>query len=210
ADVWFGARLSYDNANRNQVSLRVIGRLKEGVTVEQAQPVADAVAATLRQNFTIKNTAGLYFRLEPMHKHVVNEVRPALLALMGAVIFLLLIACANVANLLLVRASERERELAVRAALGGTRWRLVRQMLVESLLLAGVGTVLGVGLAAAGIERLLAIAPANLPRLNSIAIDPVVLVFAAFTGLLAAAIFGIAPAWRASRRDVIHALRMGG
>src|SRR5207244_10317562 len=112
--------------------------------------------------------AGYAIRLEPMHQHIVEEVKPAIVALMGAVIFLLLIACANVANLLLVRASLRERELAVRTALGGSWWRLVSQTLAEALLLAGAGTLLGLGLAWVGIHELLAIAPANLPRLDSI------------------------------------------
>lgn len=145
-----------------------------------------------------------------MKQHMVSEVRPAILALMGAVAFLLLIACANVANLLLVRMSQRERELAVRTALGGSRWRLVRQMLCESLLLGVAGTLLGVGLAYAGIRALIAISPANLPRLEGIAIDRSVLLFSILAGLGAAAIFGIAPALRASRPDIMETLRGGG
>lgn len=209
-DVWFAARLNYDNATRNNVSLRAIGRLKDGVSLEQAQSVADAVSAGIRRNFLIENTAGFQIRLEPMHRHVVEEVRPALLALSGAVIFLLLIACANVANLLLVRTSLRARELAVRAAMGASRWRLIRQMLAEALMLAAAGTALGVALAAAGIRELLAIAPANLPRLQMIAIDRTVLGFAALAGLAAAALFGLAPAWRASRPNVMDVLRGAG
>jgi len=137
----------------------------------------------------------------------VAEVRPAILALTGAVIFLLLIACANVANLLLVRASQRERELAIRSALGCNWWRLIRQMLVEALLLAGAGTLLGLGLAWYGIRQLLAIAPANLPRLDSITIDPAVLAFTALAGVAAAVIFGLPPALQASRPDLMNILR---
>src|SRR6188472_3500914 len=118
-----------------------------------------------------------------MNKDIVREVRPAILALMGAVIFVLLIACANVANLLLVRASSRERELAVRAALGGSRSVLIRQMLAESLVLGAGGVVLGLGLAALGIKLLLLLAPANLPRLDLVAINPMVLAFTAVAGL---------------------------
>ena len=209
-DVWFAARLTYNNANRNSVSLRAIGRLRNGVSLERAQSAADAAAAELRRSFTIERTAGFQVRLEPMQRHVVAEVRPALLALTGAVVFLLLIACANVANLLLVRASLRQRELAVRAALGGGRWRLVRQMLAEALVLATAGTVLGVVLAQSGIRELLAIAPGNLPRLDTVSINLAVLAFAAAAGLLAAALFGLAPAWRASRPDIMQVLRGSG
>jgi putative ABC transport system permease protein len=145
-----------------------------------------------------------------MQQHLVAEVRPAILALMGAVTFLLLIACANVANLLLVRMSLRERELAVRAALGGSRWRLIRQMLVEALLLAGAGTALGIGLAYAGIHELIAISPGNLPRLDKVAVDPTVLAFSILAGFGSAVIFGLAPALRASRPDVMEMLRGGG
>jgi len=206
-DIWYAARLTYDTANRYTVIHRVIGRLNEGATLEQAQAEADVVGAEKRRGDTILEGAGFHIRLEPMHKYLVEEVRPTILALTGTVIFLLLIACANVANLLLVRASSRQRELAVRAALGGSWWRLVRQMLVEALLLAGAGTLLGLGLAWYGIRQLLAIAPANLPRLDSITIDPVVLVFTALAGLAAAVIFGVPPALQASRPDVMGILR---
>jgi len=126
---------------------------------------------------------------------------------MGAVVFLLLIACANIANLLLVRMSLRERELAVRAAIGGSSWDLVRQALAEALLLAAAGTALGFGLAWAGIRELLAIAPASLPRLNAVQIDPAVLGFTALAGLISAAIFGLVPVLRAARPDLMNVLR---
>jgi putative ABC transport system permease protein len=206
-DVWIAARLAYDNAQRNFALLHVVARLKKGVTLDRAQSEADTIAAELRRNFPIHNTSGFFIRLEPMRKHLVQEVRPAILALMGAVVFLLLIACANVANLMLVRMSLRERELAIRTSLGGSWWRLVRQVLAESLLLAGIGTLLGLGLAWLGIHELLVITPANLPRLESIAIDPAVLVFTAITGLATVAIFGIAPALRSARPDVMHVIR---
>ena len=126
---------------------------------------------------------------------------------MGAVIFLLLIACANVANLLLVRGSLRERELAIRTAIGASRWDLARQILSEALLLATIGALGGLGIAWFGIHELLAIAPAHLPRLDTIRIDSTVLIFTVILSLIAAAIFGLAPAWRAARPDVMIVLR---
>jgi putative ABC transport system permease protein len=209
-DVWTAARLAYDAAERNSVSLRVIGRLKQGVTLQRAQGEADAFSAGQQRQFTIERTADWHVRLEPVQQHLVAQVRPAILALMGAALFLLLIACANVANLLLVRSSLRARELAVRTALGGSWWRLARQMLSEALVLAGFGSLLGAGLAWLGIHELRVIAPANLPRLDAIAIDPAVLAFTALAGLAAAALFGLAPAVHAAQPDVMHILRASG
>jgi predicted permease len=209
-DTWFAARLVYNNTTRNNVQWRAIGRLREGVTLQRAQSAADRVSAQMRSAFVIENTAGLAIRLEPMHRHVVEGVRPALLALMGAVIFLLLIACANVANLMLVRASLREREMAVRTALGGSWWRLARQTLAEALLLALAGAAGGLALASLGLHELRVIAPADLPRLDTIAIDPTVVAFAFLAAVGAAAIFGLAPIWRGLRPDVAQVLRSSG
>jgi putative ABC transport system permease protein len=206
-DIWIANRLGYDAAQRNGVSMHAIGRLQPGVTIGRAQAAADQVAAEARKHFSIENTAGYAIRVEPMRQHLVSEVRPAILALMGAVIFLLLIACANVANLLLVRGSLRERELAIRTAIGASRWDLARQILAEALLLAGIGALGGLGIAWFGIHELLAIAPAHLPRLDTIRIDSTVLIFTVISSLVAAAIFGLAPAWRAARPDVMIVLR---
>jgi putative ABC transport system permease protein len=206
-DFWTAARIRYDVENRNNVQWRVVGRLRPGVTVLQAQRDADRVAEEIRRSDTIANTAGSYIRIVPMKEHLVAGVESTVMALMGAVVFLLLIACANIANLLLVRMSLRERELAVRAAIGGSWWDLVRQALAEALLLAAAGTALGVGLAWAGIRELLAIAPASLPRLNAVQIDPTVLAFTALAGLISAAIFGLVPVLRAARPDLMHVLR---
>ena len=206
-DIWIANRLGYDAAQRNSVSMHVIGRLKPGITIGRAQSAADQVAAEARKNFSILNTAGYVIRVEPMRQHLVSEVRPAILALMGAVIFLLLIACANVANLLLVRASLRQRELAIRSAIGASWWDLGRQILSEALLLAAIGAVGGLGIAWLGIHELLAIAPAQLPRLDTIRIDSTVLIFTMASSLVAAAIFGLAPTWRAARPDVMIVLR---
>jgi predicted permease len=209
-DLWIANRLAYDAANRNGFSIRPIGRLRDGVTVEQAQSAADAVAARGRDTFPIDKTAGYYVALAPMRQYLVAAVRPAILALMGSVVFLLLIACANVANLLLVRASLREREFAVRAALGASRWRLILPLLTESLLLAVMGTALGLGLAWAGIRELRTLAPTNLPRLDNIHIDGAVLGFTALAGLAAAVLFGVAPAWRATLPALMNVLRGSG
>jgi len=208
--LWIAARIPYDAANRNNVQWRVIARLKPGVGMPQAQAEAETIAEKIRQENTIARTAGQYFRLEPMKQHLVNEVRPTILALMGAVIFLLLIACANVANLMLVRTSTRERELAVRAALGAGWWTLVRQTLVEAFVIAAVGTMFGVALAKLGIHELLVIAPANLPRLNAIQIDGRVLAFSALAGLVSAMIFGVVPALRTARPNLMDVLRNSG
>ena len=209
-EMWTAARIDVDTANRNNVVFRVIGRLKRGITAEQAQIQADHVAADLRQHFAIKQTAGLYFHVIPMFDDHVGDVRPTIMSLMGAVAFVLLIACANVANLLIVRAAGRSRELAVRAAIGASRRQLVRQMLAESLVIAACGTTLGLFLARAGIQLLTALGPEDLPRLDAVAIDPTVLGFAALAGAVTAITCGVVPALRASRTDVMEVLRTVG
>ena len=202
-DVWIANDRGYDEPNRGELMLQAIGSLRRGVTPDRAQSQINRIAATWGPN-------RLQIRLEPWRQTLVAEVRPALLALMGAVVFLLLIACGNVANLLMVRASLRERELAVRAALGASAGRLTRQMLAEALLLSGLGTLVGVALAWLGIRELLDLAPANLPRLESTSIDWRVLAFAALAGMLESAIFGALPGWRAARPDVIQILHGAG
>jgi len=209
-EMWTAARINFDTANRNNVVFRLIGRLKPGVTLQQAQVQLDRVAADLRQHYPIKQTAGLYFYAVPMFDDLVGDVRPAILSLMGAVAFVLLIACANVANLLVVRASARSRELAVRAAIGAGRAQLVRQMLAESLVIALLGTAVGLLAARAGIQALLAIGPKDLPRLDAVAMEPRVLTFAIASGALTAILCGLVPALRASRADVMDVLRAAG
>jgi putative ABC transport system permease protein len=209
-DMWTAARINYDTANRNNVAFRLIGRLKPGVTVQQAQTEVDRIAADLRAIFPTKQSSGLYFNVVPMFEDIVSGVRPAILSLMAAVGFVLLIACANVANLLVVRASARSRELAVRAAVGASRWQLVRQMLAESVAIAAIGTVLGVALARAGVRVLTMMGPRDLPRLDAVAIDPIVLTFAVLAGLITAVLCGLVPALRASRADVMDVLRSVG
>ena len=209
-DMWTALRLNYDNRNRNTYFLRGIGRLKAGASIKRAEELAKIAAAEVRKNFPVYGGGGFYYHLEPMQAHLVAEVRPTILALMGAVIFLLLITCANVSSLMLVRLSVRERDLAVRAALGASRGRLIRQLFAESLLVAMGGTILGIFLAYAGIRELISISPANLPRVNKVSLDPVVLLFSISSGLAAAVVFGIVPALRASRPDLMQVLRGSG
>jgi predicted permease len=205
-DYWVANNVAYAASPRNLLMAGAVGRLKPGITLLEAQQRMDALSAALLARSVDPHQKIL---LQPMRDYLVAEVRPALVALFGAVIFLLLIACANVANLLLVRASLRQRELAVRTALGAPRRRLVRQILAEALLLAGLGTALGVGLAWAAIRGLLAIAPANVPRLETTAIDWRVMLFATAAGLASMALFGLIPALRAARGDVMQVLRGG-
>jgi putative ABC transport system permease protein len=210
ADMWTALRVNFDTAARNTGVLRVVARLRPGVSVAAASAELEGFAATLRERFAPKKNAGLHYRVVPMHDDLVSEARPWILALVGAVAFVLLIACANVANLLVVRAASRQRELVIRAAIGGSRAHLVRQMLAESLLLSGIGALLGLLLAQEGIELLLAMAPARLPRLDTIRIDPFVLTFAAGATMFTAVLCGVVPAIRASRPDIVDALRTTG
>ncbi|HZT76957.1 MAG TPA: ABC transporter permease [Vicinamibacterales bacterium] len=210
ADIYTALRLDFDNGARNAGVLRVIARLTPGVSLVAASTELEGFAATMRERFAPKKNAGLHYRAVPMHEELVSEARPWILTLVGAVAFVLLIACANVANLLVVRAASRERELVIRAAIGGSRAHLVRQMLAESLLLAGIGALLGLLLAQEGIELLLAMAPARLPRLDAIGIDPTVLAFTAAATLVTAIVCGIVPALRASRPDIVDVLRASG
>jgi putative ABC transport system permease protein len=209
-DMWTAARLNFDTAQRNLGALRVIARLKAGVAMDKAQAEAEGVAAELRATWALKKNADLHIRLVPMQEDIVSEARPTILVLFGAVLFVLLIACSNVANLLVVHAAARHRELVIRAAIGGSRWRLIRQMLTESAILATIGGGLGLLLAQGGIDFLVAHAPAKLPRISSIGIDPVVITFTVVTAVLTIFIFGVLPAFRASRPDIVDALRVSG
>jgi putative ABC transport system permease protein len=206
-DIWMANRLAYDATDRISFSIRPVARLRDDVPLRRAQEAADIVAADGRKHFPIDQTAGYYINLEPIQAHLVAAVKPAILTLMGSVAFLLLIACANVANLMLVRASLRWGEFAVRASLGANRWELIQPLLVEACLIAAAGSALGLVLTWAGIRELRILAPSNLPRLDAIGIDGSVLAFAALAGFASAALFGIAPAWRASQPALMNVLR---
>jgi len=185
-----------------------VARLKSGVTLAQAQGEMNTLAAQLEREFPVTNQ-GVQLRLMPLRDAEVGNVRPYLWLLLGAVAMVLLIVCVNVANLLLARGAARERELAIRAALGAGRGRLMRQLLIESLLLALIGGALGLLLAWPSLVLLLRLIPVELPFWMRIEIDRTALLFnfviAALTGLL----FGLVPAWQASRADLSLALKDG-
>lgn len=188
--------------------LRAIGRLKPGATIQQAQAELTGIAKQLEKAYPTKNF-GWDVNVIPIHEEVVGEIRPILMVLVAAVAFVLLIACANVANLLLSRAAARQKELALRAALGASRLRLIRQMLTESVLLALMGGLLGVALAYWGVQLLIGFGPDNIPRLSEITIDPRVLGFTFAVSLLTGVLFGLIPAIQASRPDLNDALKEG-
>jgi putative ABC transport system permease protein len=209
-DAWGILPSNIGDFARDAPWLTVVTRLKDGVTLEQAQQEMDAMAARLREVHQFHKTQNLQIVVNGMHRDVVEHTRPALLALLGAVGFVLLIACANIANLLLVRASGRGREIAVRAAIGSGRGRIIAQMLTESAVLAVGGGVLGVLLAWQGIRVIGALSPGNLPRMETVGIDGRALLFTAAVTALAALAFGLAPALRAVGRNLADGLRERG
>jgi putative ABC transport system permease protein len=189
--------------------LQVLGRLKPGVDRSVAQSEMDAIAASLERQYPEVN-AGIGVRIAPMHEEIVGDVRQPLLILFGAAAFVLLIACANVANLLLARAASRQKELAIRAALGAGRRRLIRQMLVESVVLAGAGGAAGLAIAAWGTQALPALAPSNLPRLTGVRIDALVILYTTLASLATGLIFGVGPALHNAAASASESLKERG
>jgi predicted permease len=208
-DVWMTTRFSDQDLSesaRGRRSITVVGRLAPGASLETASAEMDGIARHLEQLDPVHNTA-VGTHVTSLLTSIVGDVRTPLFVLLGAVGFVLLIACANVAALTLGRVAARDTELAVRTALGATRGRIARQVLTESLLVAMLGGSLGLLLAAVGMKGLVAIAPADIPRLNDIGLDPLVLSFTFGATLLTAALFGVAPALRGAAVDLQDRLR---
>jgi len=208
-ELWIPRRIDVEECARACHTWRTVGRLAPGATLEAARASADRIAANLSEAYPRFNT-GKTFSVESLQARMVGDVRRGLWMLLGAVGLVLLIACANVANLLLVRASSRTGEVAVRAALGASRGRLTAQILVESAVLSVLGGAVGLGVAFGGVELLRRVSPGTIPRIDQVGIDGTVLLFAAGLVLAVTLLFGLSPALRLARSSITENLLQGG
>jgi len=190
--------------------LRVVARLKPGVTDEQAQQDLDQAAAQIRRDYTEFAEENMTLTLAPMQRDAVRDVRPALIALFAGAGFVLLICWVNVANLLLARSSDRSKEIAVRASLGASQGRILRQLLIEGMLLCAIAGAFGVALGWAGVRGLLGIRPDYLARMQNVGINWPVLGFAAAISILTVILFGLAPTFESAKQDLVRTLRESG
>ncbi|HWO01972.1 MAG TPA: ABC transporter permease, partial [Blastocatellia bacterium] len=199
-------------ANRGNEDFNIFAKLNAGVSVAEAQAEMDVIAGRMKEQYPANYppNGGLTISVVPLIKQVVGDIGPALPVLFGAVGFVLLIACANVANLLLARAASRRKDIAIRTAVGAARLRIVRQLLTESVLLALIGGLLGLGIALLAVKALRQFGPENIPRLNEVGVDGCVVAFTFVVSLLTGIVFGMAPALRASRVDLHETLKEGG
>lgn len=210
ANLWLPLARNQFVANGRAIRLfNLIGKLKSGASIEQAQTDMTGIARQLEQQFPNSNT-GIGVRLVRLHEQVTGKVQTLLWALFGAVVMVLLISCVNVASLMLAQASVRKKEVAIRSVLGASRWRLIRQLLVESVLLAIVSGAAGVLLAIWGIDLLLAMSPGNIPRQSNIGVDRFVLIFALLVSFLTGIFAGLAPAFQSSGMAASESLKETG
>ncbi|HXM46153.1 MAG TPA: ABC transporter permease [Bryobacteraceae bacterium] len=206
ADLWLPTAIDPNNTARQNHNFGIVARLKRGVTAAQARAEMIVIAQRLERAYPATNT-GWGITLFPMAEMFTGRIRPVLLILLGAVGLLLLIACANLANLLLARAATREREIAIRGALGAGRRRIIRQLLTESLVLALAGGALGLALAAWGVRLMRSIVPDMFPMLQHMHVDVPVLAFTFGISILTGLLFGLVPAWKASHADLHTTLK---
>jgi predicted permease len=211
-DLWMPLAIEPGSTKLGVHYLGVVGHLRPESTLEQARAEASTVFSRFEQDYPeyYKDAAGIGVGLVPLREDATGEVRPALFVLLGGVGFMLLIACANVANLLLARSASRKREIATRTALGASRRRILRQLLTETLLLFSLGGSLGLLLAYLGVEVLVRYNHFDIPRMQEVSIDGRVLIFTVLTSLLTGLCFGLAPALHASKPDLNDALKEGG